>query len=68
MFEGLEPEFLKSAPVEVFAILECFCEKYLDMFNLRYELLAMGAPDWRTIFKDWPNISAIRSGQYLFIF
>ena len=40
------------------------CEKPLDTFDLCYDLLALGAPDKGTTFKDWPNISAISSGQY----
>ena len=37
---------------------------FMDTFDLCYELLVLGAPDRGTIFKDWPNISAICSGQY----
>ena len=51
----------------VFAILEWFLWKIFGHVQSSLWAACYGAPAWETIFKDWPNISAIRSGQYLFI-
>lgn len=50
MFGGLENEILKSAPVMLcLQSWNGFCETFVDMLNIHYELLAVGAPDWGII-------------------
>ena len=38
------------------------CEIFLGAFDFLYELLAMWAPDWGTIFEDRSDVGAICSG------